>query len=336
MSIEVASTYSLAKTAIAVLQTTYAAITLYRTRGDQIELFGYASFGLTVTPYLIMSLLNLLGQLFTPDYPQLYLVQNPEMEEAKRRGGYFDGVIGSLSIPERDLESFSTIDTEWTVQSVSSHMPEAPDKSGAGPSQLSKVSTTDNDTFPKLMGEITTFSLKDTTPGNTVKKTLQVHRQSHFQDGSLGLFSAECTIPSCSPFERLLSSRMDFGAVYTHKPLRNSRSLVIFWIPLAIGSLSLLVIGILSRFREGSSTKAQRGWTMSWLILGMIFGSLSDFWTDFLIPKRNALKKRDTASFIGRVIGFILLFGVLLAPAVGGFVVVGQMLSRFGNCERIA
>ena len=48
-SIEIASSSSVIKSVITVAQTIYAAMTLYRTRGHQIELYGYAAFGLTVS-----------------------------------------------------------------------------------------------------------------------------------------------------------------------------------------------------------------------------------------------------------------------------------------------
>jgi hypothetical protein len=66
------------------------------------------------------------------------------------------------------------------------------------------------------------------------------------------------------------------------------------------------IIGGISGFQEGESTRAQRGWTISWLVLGQVFGGL-------LGPREY----------------FFLPWG---APAIGGFVVVGQMIMADGVC----
>ena len=84
------------KVALALFQSTYASFTVYQARGDQIDRYGYAAFGLAVLPYAVMSILNLIGNLMTPDYPMLYLVASEVMEEAKLRGGQFPCVVGKI------------------------------------------------------------------------------------------------------------------------------------------------------------------------------------------------------------------------------------------------
>lgn len=49
------NSYGFVKASVALLQTIYAAFTLVQSTGPQIESFGYAAFGLTVSPYVIMS-----------------------------------------------------------------------------------------------------------------------------------------------------------------------------------------------------------------------------------------------------------------------------------------
>jgi hypothetical protein len=61
--------YSLVKILVSLGQAIYAIFTLYRARGDQIVQFGYAEFGLTVAPYAVVSVLNLLGSLLCPEFP---------------------------------------------------------------------------------------------------------------------------------------------------------------------------------------------------------------------------------------------------------------------------
>lgn len=98
ISTDLSSHYSSSTALVAILQLVFASLTIYQARGDQISRFGYAAFGLTVSPYLVMSFVNLLGSLLTPSYSHVYLVSSDVMEEAIRRGGYFDGVIGALDM----------------------------------------------------------------------------------------------------------------------------------------------------------------------------------------------------------------------------------------------
>jgi hypothetical protein len=91
--------YSLVKILASFGQAIYAIFTLYRARGDQISQFGYAAFGLTVAPYAIVSVLNLLGSLLCPEFPAIYMVKSSIMKEARRRGHeyVFRGTVGELN-----------------------------------------------------------------------------------------------------------------------------------------------------------------------------------------------------------------------------------------------
>src|SRR5438046_2912927 len=68
--------YSAMRILVSIGQLIFASSTLYKSRGDQIARYGYAAFGLTVTQYALMSLLNLLGSLMCPQYPTFYLVES--------------------------------------------------------------------------------------------------------------------------------------------------------------------------------------------------------------------------------------------------------------------
>jgi hypothetical protein len=85
------------KAMFAVIQALFAIVTIYQARGDQIKIFGSAAFGLTVTPYLIMSLLNILSGVFCPEYPSLFLVDSLILREARKRdGAKLDSTVGVL------------------------------------------------------------------------------------------------------------------------------------------------------------------------------------------------------------------------------------------------
>jgi len=90
------STYNLPKAFVSLAQAIWAASTLYRARADQIDRYGYAAFGLTVAPYAVMSSINLLGNLFVPEYPCVFLVSSPDMQEASQRGSTFHPVFAEI------------------------------------------------------------------------------------------------------------------------------------------------------------------------------------------------------------------------------------------------
>jgi hypothetical protein len=82
---------------MAVLQFTYAAVTLVQTtRAAQIDTYGYAAFGLTVVPYAMTSLVNLMSALTTPSYSTMFMMSNEVVDQAIRHGTRFDQVVGRL------------------------------------------------------------------------------------------------------------------------------------------------------------------------------------------------------------------------------------------------
>ncbi|KAJ7442121.1 hypothetical protein FB451DRAFT_1190675 [Mycena latifolia] len=85
-------------------QAMYAIYTLYMARGDQISRYGYTAFGLTVLPYAVMSTINLLGALVTPEFDEMYLVESDTLLEARAvPGARFEGVVGRLLPAAEDL-----------------------------------------------------------------------------------------------------------------------------------------------------------------------------------------------------------------------------------------
>lgn len=102
---DISMSYSLSKGIIAVFQTLYTSFTLYETRGNQIDRFEYAAFGLTVAPYLVMSLVNLASNVMTPDFDCIYLVRDSVMDEVEvRKGVVFERVDGELKTHGSDFE----------------------------------------------------------------------------------------------------------------------------------------------------------------------------------------------------------------------------------------
>lgn len=79
-------------------QLIFACVTLYNASKSQLGVYGYASFGLYVFPFALMSVVNLVCIGIIGDYSHLYVVRTPVLLEAERRGGRFDGSIGTLSL----------------------------------------------------------------------------------------------------------------------------------------------------------------------------------------------------------------------------------------------
>ncbi|KAL2785284.1 hypothetical protein BJX66DRAFT_61674 [Aspergillus keveii] len=80
---DLAASYNIPKAIISLAQAIWAIITIYRARGNQIDQYGYAAFGLTVAPYAYMSIINLMATCITPEYPAIYMVRTSLMNEVK-------------------------------------------------------------------------------------------------------------------------------------------------------------------------------------------------------------------------------------------------------------
>jgi hypothetical protein len=93
----------------------------------------------------------------------------------------------------------------------------------------------------------------------------------------------------------------------------------------AIGVIALVspyvIIGAWTRFREESSTSIQRGFTMAWLVYGQILG--------FLVGSNATCQGDEGCPAIGSTVILVIIFGV---PAIGGLIVVGQMVHASGSC----
>ncbi|KAK0622673.1 hypothetical protein B0T14DRAFT_514256 [Immersiella caudata] len=254
--------YNFAKLMIGLLQSIWAFITIYRARGNQIQQYGYAAFGLTVAPYATMSIINTIANLLTPEYPSVFVVRTSLLTrlegESKAR---FQGTLNVVEISESQ--------DEVTQHGLASF--------GASLDSLS---------FP--------------SPDNPI---------------SLGGFI-------------------------------QGISIVLSLVPLAI-------VGGLSGFRSENSTQMERGFTMSWLVLGIVYGALhpelsldQDFWFPsfraLTAPLRNgpwsnkrAKKRRqrdgdpERPNGIGAGISIVLIFAT---PVFGGMAIVGKMIHEFGVC----
>lgn len=110
----IASSYSIAKALASLIQTLAALTTLLGHRKDLIAQWGFASFHLTVIPYLIMTILNFASNICTADYDSLYMVETPIMQEARSRNGVFTGTVAATYDLGPATETLEAELSEWS------------------------------------------------------------------------------------------------------------------------------------------------------------------------------------------------------------------------------
>jgi len=360
--IEIAATYSYVKALVALIQTAYTVMTLYKSRGDQITRYGWAAFGLTVAPYAVMSNMNLFGNLCRADYASLYMVESRVMDEARRRDGLFEGTIARVEEEEgarvcvgegvegeemEDVEFMEGGDGGIVCCSASSSLhslvqdSERPDMSDIKPSPTTSSSIT-------RVSTQRTWKVLDLPPklDYTATETLPI------------LF-----IPSCNPLKLLPSStttsnqaphyliqktalkrytwfskprlwtlkfQHPFSRTHTH--WFTLKLLTI----LSISLSPLLITGLISRFAHGNAPKNDlslyKTWVMQWMISGALtgLGLVSDQEGYEARPMEVAGEKG-----VGKVRWRLVRYVVSAAPAVGGMVVVGKMVREYGVCSML-
>ncbi|KAJ9243892.1 hypothetical protein DTO169E5_2234 [Paecilomyces variotii] len=341
---DITASYSLSKALFAIIQAIYASITLYQSRGDQIARYGYASYGLTVIPYVIMSIINLISAMVNPEYPALYMVESEIMDEARARGGVFEGTIGRLdadndsSDPKRTVtftgccEEDNSDGGKATSQSLTCRIPQFPDKVSAEYEE------------EKIRLSISPQPMRE-------PRIFPSDYPWHFSSVNLPRRKPFISVSNCHNFRRTssLSTKLDFDnfgffRAFFHKvflistpkfQLVHSRSQwqrsmssmsLIQWLGTLIGCLPIAVIGGLTHFNGASSTIAQRTWIMAWLALGIAMGLYSGTshpWTKG--KSKGMITWNRVAVFIWHLIWSV--------PAIGGFVVVSQMLGEYESCQ---
>ena len=304
---------------ITLYQICYGTVSLYRARGDQIDLYGYTAFGLTVIPYVVMAIINLLAQLLSNDYPELYMIHSSEMDEATRRGGHFEGVVGALHHAE---------DTEVDGSTATSDQ--------ENDRKLWKVAANSEDRETEL------FTLEHTQGPQrlTVSKTPETENTSH-------VHLPCCSIYMARPKQRhKLFNRVspsDFLQYSLDRRIRDTIRgpilddwglLLITYAPLLVNGIAIAINGSISRFRNGSrSTRLQRGFALLWMIFNGFYGQYGQWFLDTC--SRNFPGLRDKSRVEG-ILNVVVLWIAFFTPAIGGMVLAGIEMSRYGSCTRLA
>ncbi|KDQ52007.1 hypothetical protein JAAARDRAFT_198658 [Jaapia argillacea MUCL 33604] len=324
-SITLSRSQSYVKMAVSVAQLVYSVITIYRTKGNQLDRYGYAAFGLSVIPYAFMSLVNLICVGVVGDYTHLYMLRTDIMREAALKGGWFAGAIGGVT---------------WEDGGEGRKVADEKDEYG------SMTDTEDGETPPDLERWTSftsaTLSLESGGPSDgdgtlfekiMVVKVDDITRKFKFHPSPKYISDDDSSPPSdyvfkISPYSNQREIPRGCYITPTTSALHDIlQYMTLLAIPLAL-ALPYVIIYFLSGFHKEQSTVAERGWMMAWLSSGQLaFLILGLLIVDY--PSLSFSTLGDTWRGSGLV---VIILPLIIAP-IGGLFMVGKMLMEFGTCE---
>jgi hypothetical protein len=361
--IKIQYSYNIPKIFIAIVQLIYAIVSLYHSRVHQIQRYGYAAFGLTVTPYAIMSFINLISFIFCPDFQELYLVRSKVLEEAverynveKRCENGFERiqipdipVVGELieaKIEPTDITE-SNSSRCWNgpkdklvkvhfqgpgknADSASIHvLPNGAEKQheddalSEPPQADFELSLVSDDV--KYKDEFYKIRIPSNYRMEKCKHPLKMWRSKRHKHDDDDAEAAKEERDK-EEIEEPEATR-DILADMNRNFACHGKNIVHLLLTATVYGVIIGTIGWISRFREAESSLAQRIWTMLWQSVGLfwiLIGLLIEY-----LSQRLELSRTTQHS-----LHWVLLM-TCIAPAIGGFVVVGQMLRTFGTCTSL-
>jgi hypothetical protein len=292
-----ANSYSAVKSIVAIVQACFSITTLYRTRGTQIDQFGYAAFGLTVAPYAFMSIVNLIGNLVCPEYPGVFIVENTELDKLRER----------IAAEGKEAEFF--------VESTVGRVAEATNQSVVGdPEDVGEATAERRNSMQQF------DAVREDENGRDIRKVYPARVRKNAQ-GRKRWYS-----PFTDLSTRIQARKKDILEL-------TIMQLYILAITVSGAAVPISIVGGLSGFKEGRSTHVQRVWTMTWLAFGVAVGSSFPFVIDFEKSFDRIRGEEGSQYFIMVLLMLVVVYG---APAVGGFIVVGQMITQYGTCINVA
>lgn len=296
--ITLACSYSSVKILVSIVQLLYAISTLYESRGDQIARYGYAAFGLTVAPYAWMSLVNLVGNLICPQYDAMYIVESSDLDALREE------------IAAGDMRKGGGRRSKFVVEGTVGRLSLESEKALKDGHRESYVFHA-----LKLVGGVHDSRLAP----RRIKPMEDTQKVS-----SKG--SSSSTIKGW--LRKAAQNLLDLGNLGTSK---SNLSAVVMPQLFTLTSLApIAIVGALSRFLDGDSSKYQRVWTMVWLSFGSVGGA---FFGKFLnLPDDQLMVMSASSSGLTIIAGF----ASYTVTAIGGYVVVGQMINEYGTCVDIS
>ena len=316
-----------------VAQLIFSSITLYKARGSQLQRYGYAAFGLSVFPYTLMTFVNLVFLTVVGEYSTIFILRTAILDEAKQCGGAISGEIGTL--PKSPARARRVIINKNKNCNLNG-MEIGNDGEDRHVTPLPKVN------YLKMTTTGTPPEAKDIGTGGEGKDGSRLRRKKRKEDpavflsgplvaanirveddgvlvitmkgrtGRFKLIEADDDDPLTFHFH---VSTLTNQEKVPNREVEPEAVLVIYSLFACILIIPYIFISVLTGFRNGDSTHAQRGWMMSWLVFNQILSvfGFGCFTNDISTP-------------LAVTIGYS-------APAIGGFVMVGRMILEFGTCS---
>ncbi|KAI9807217.1 MAG: hypothetical protein M1825_005935 [Sarcosagium campestre] len=316
----ISSEFNALKVLWSLSQTIIGCYTLYQARGPQLNKYGFAAYGLTVIPYVIMSLINLMGSMVSREYDDVYLVHSDVMDEAIERGAEIDGIVGTIT---------PRIETDSVEASA-----EAEEQGRLGDADIA-FNVMDDDpavySFQWLDAAAPGYNipirLGDNLPAHPTKAAFLRYVQwldrflynQQFRryaeklrkknDDLDGCPTTIVTIPSHGHFRRLPPPYYDDVL----------KAFVILFLLLAIAGPYILIY-IFTGWRKNQATSNQISFTMQWLILGQFYG--------YFLAEVERHTTRAKSWIV--IVAVFVAYG---AAPLGGLIVVTKEMLEFGICN---
>ena len=305
----IASTHDIPRIWFSLIQTVSGGYSLYKAQGSQINHYGYAAFGLTVVPYMIVSVVNFLGSFLSAEYETMYMVHSATMDEMIRRGGVVDGVVGTLHGDVEDIRQLSWSSTQ--------------DLAGPACTSITFTKTEDRMSGCDTGGNtrhcftVMPYEAPLPPPKHVFIRWWNKLRQWHGMAVPAVIKSKTqpsgpaIRIPTHSPIDRLTEP--------SYQSSLNVFSLLILFLTLA---LPYVIIAILTGWKANQSTSVQRNFVLAWLISGQTQG--------YAVSKVERLTEKKTS-----LRGMLFIFVFYGANCLCGLTVVAQEMLEFGTCKAV-
>ncbi|PCH36734.1 hypothetical protein WOLCODRAFT_20719 [Wolfiporia cocos MD-104 SS10] len=325
-----------------------ACITLYRTitSGDQIARYGYAAYGITVFPYALTSLVNLIAIGLVGDYPYFYVLRTSILQEAESRpDAVCDGAIGISPGDVGRAASYMTshaLNRTETAASMAHVVGRAADgaslSSNAATGMVSIPADPEIPQYRFNVNERYTAAFlrlsRPQTAGQEPILTIRVDditkRLRLLRGSTMPQVDCKITvgsrsnsiwhIPKCmSPDRQRFRSSIDTA-------WRTRVTVATF---IAACLLPYLVIFLITDFHPGGSTLAQRTWVLAWICAGQLSFPVFVVLHDTMVQ----MSFMDMLGGKGRCITLFLLLP--MTASIGGYITISQMFYEDNSTTRI-
>ena len=298
-----------------LMQTVSGVYALYRAQGRQIQKYGYTAYGLTVLPYMIVSVFNILGSLLTAEYELIYMTHSAVMDEMIQRGGVVDGVVGSLQPDDHENEDnipFQSIEQSGETIQFEEEGAMLRYRNAGLRHVFSEPLSVGSMPAPPTQNVYSAFY----GPGpatkywqKRAKKRKKIQRPETEKEQTESKIIV--TVPSHGPLRRLPQR--------PYQKYLDALSVVL--LVLAFATPILVNFG-LTRFQANQSTSNQRSFTMNWLAEGMVMGYVV-----------GSIEKLNGGSRVVR--GLAVMFISYGCYCVMGFEAVAEEMIDLGTCTAV-